>query len=648
MSSFGDPPTWRLLGSIHACPGYAYGSEYPSLMVSLAGAPLDAHHREALLDNCRHECPSFDWKALRHSRDLNWTESVNWLFGLWQAVQIEVGLPVHVPVRVLAISSGQVRFSIPTLRAAQQALAHVIKHAIVALEYQRQRPADSAHCAKMKAAIKHLRDSCPQASNVPRFVKAAHSLGIPFQELPGGTYQYGVGRRSCWMDSSFTEVTPIISAKLSKNKLWASELLRQAGIPVPDHELVGSAVEAKMAAERLGYPVVVKPVDCDGGIGVAAAITCATEVGLAFERAKTFSENILVEKHIWGRDYRITVFNGRAVWAIERVPSGVLGNGNDSVAELVRRVNGDPHRGTGQHAPLKRVTIDAEALALLKCEGFDEASVPSEGQFVRLRSVANIASGGTPLAVFDHLHPDNARLAVRAAEVLRLDLAGIDLLIPDIGVSWRKSRAAICEVNGQPNLGQTTAAHLYPRILKDLVPGSGRVPTIVVFGAENAGQWLDAISRELSLQGLKVGVGGGGEAHVDGERVNSVRVGPYAAGRMLTLNRSVEAIVLAIDDDSVLATGLPMARYDAVIVAGAHLSAGSSLAQSSRDRWLTELLACILPACDGQVIVAAGESINLRDCRKWTKAAVRSMDYPQTEYLGRSVELVADVIRGHV
>ena len=159
-------------------------------------------------------------------------------------------------------------------------------------------------------------------------------------------------------------------------------------------------------------------------------------------------------RNISGRDYRLNVFNGELIWAIERVPGGVTGDGKSSITKLVELLNSDPLRGEGTHAPLKQLNLDDEARQLLRQYSRDENSVPAEGEFVRLRRNANVATGGTPVSVFDQIHPDNKLLAIRAAAALRLDLAGVDLLIPDIGQSWKLGGAAVCEVNSQPNLGQ--------------------------------------------------------------------------------------------------------------------------------------------------------------------------------------------------
>jgi len=286
------------------------------------------------------------------------------------------------------------------------------------------------------------------------------------------------------------------------------------------------------------------------------------------------------------------VFQDELVLAIERVPAGVTGDGVHTVAQLLAQLNADPRRGSGAHALLQQVTLDDEAQGLLRSVGLTASAVPAAGQFVRLRSAANVASGGMPVSVLAQVHPDNRLLAVRAAKALRLDLAGVDLLIPDIAQSWLVSGAGICEVNSQPSLGEITSAAVYPQILRALVRGNGRIPTVVVLGAEGSACVAD-IEAALLARGVCVG---GHDA--DGVRVNGVQflaagATPYAAGRLLLQERSVEVLVLSVADARVLQTGLPFDRFDFLLKTPTPFDQQSAV------------LEMILPACTGPVLPVA-------------------------------------------
>lgn len=632
---------WRLMGGIQGVPGYAYGCRYPALVFSFEGQPLESAQQNQLWALFEDACPGILKPAELENAGYGWLETVRVLLSVWLAVQSALGLPVFEPGRVLVSSGTQARCVLPCLETSQRALAGLIRRTFWLLaRAAAEGAADDAKSLFLQdvQTVGHFRAS---GSNVPRFVRAAYEMDVPFFLLPGDVYQYGQGSRARWMDSSFTDITPVISAKLARNKVLASALLRQSGIPVPSHQLAGDVETALQVAQRLGYPVVVKPADLDGGLGVAAGLCSEEEVRQAFAHARQLSQQILVEKHVEGRDYRLTVFNGEVNWAIERVPAGVMGDGLRTVAQLVDQVNADPRRGVGPHAPLKRMELDQEALSLLSKEGLTTDSVPEDGRFVRLCRAANVASGGTPKAVFDRVHPDNARLAVRAAEALRLDLAGIDMLIPDITVSWRESGAAICEVNGQPNLGQTTAAHLYGPMLQQLMDGAGRVPVTVVMGAHNPEAWVNALEQLWQSKGFRVGVALHDEVRAGGEIVHQGTLTPFAGGRMLVLDRRVDALLVVIGDDSVLRTGLPVDRCDFLFLAGDRIDSVDSRATTHRGLWFAELLRCVVPSCNHVVAFRGGvvpESST--ELKRMTPAVWQALPKEEAAAIAQAVQLM--------
>lgn len=612
--------SWKLISPVKSYSGYVFGSRYPSLLINVQGQALHQTNCDRLVSCFKIPCPAFALAPVVDHGGWNFKQSIEWLLTAWQALQSALSLPVHEVGQILSFTANQARCMVPSLEKRQLALANVINHTLALLCEPMDGPTNASHAALIEAIQKLYRLSM-RGANTPRFVTAAFQLGLPFHELPGGVYQFGEAKLARWMDSTFTDETPTISTKLARNKVWAAALLRQAGLPVPLHQLASNADMAVKLAAQLKYPVVVKPADLDGGAGVAAGLESESEVRHAYAHAKTKSDNILVEKHVQGRDYRITVFNGEMIWAIERVPAGVTGDGLSTIAELITQINADPRRGAGPHSPLKLLTLDEEAHRLLAFQNLTTDSVPESGHWVRLSRIANVAVGGMPVAVFDCVHPDNARLAIRAAQALRLDLAGIDLLIPDISISWRQSGAAICEVNGQPSLGFTTAAHLYAPILKRLVSGSGRVPTILILGAREPMIWANAVLRVFAARGLKGASVSPQGVTVGGEVLTTEQVSTFAGTHMLTLNRDVDAMVIAVNDvEMARATGLPVARFDILVLAGHHIHAAPSDDQTWLEHWSLELLRSLLPACDDTVITYTEGGLQADALRSHTAA----------------------------
>jgi cyanophycin synthetase len=408
--------------------------------------------------------------------------------------------------------------------------------------------------------IAKLAAQAVQSTNSLHFLRTAHQRDIPWQLVSQPVYRLGWGHRSRWLDSTLTDRTPGIGVGLAHNKHRSAELLNRLGLPVPSHAVVSSADSAERHAAALGYPVVVKPVDTDGGRGVTTNLCSPEAVRAAFATAAEHSTKVMVQKHVGGRDYRLTVFQGRLVWAIMRAPGGVTGDGSHDVAELVERLN------AGRYAA-KMLHLDAAALDLLAEQGLTRDSVPEPGQFVRLRTAANVTQGGTAVAVLDQVHPDNRILAERVAAAFRLDIAGIDLLIDDISRSWMETGAYICEVNAQPQLGITTQQHLYGAILDELVPHGGRIPTAVIVGAEAEKMAADILRRMGGSRAA--GTASSGGAWIGGRQVLPAQAGLHAATQLLLSSTDVELALVAVSNDAVLKSGLAFDRYDLLVVAGA-------------------------------------------------------------------------------
>ena len=355
--------------------------------------------------------------------------------------------------------------------------------------------------AEVKKVVNRFRPLAPAGVNTLRFLQAAHEMDIPWRHVANNVYQFGWGARSRWLDSSFTDETSTISASLARDKVACAKVLRDAGLPVPRHRLVASAEQAVQVAEALGYPVVVKPANLDGGVGVMAGLPDAPAVRNAFAANAKLSKRILVEQFIEGSDHRLSVARDEVLSVVMRRSARVIGDGVKTVQELIEDTNRvratqtqpqDPRIEQGK----KPIAIDDEAHDWLRWQGLSLNSVVALGVSVRLRGAANWSQGGTTRDVLSEAHPDNLDLALRAAAALRLDLAGIDLLIPDITQSWKLSQAAICEVNAQP---QYTMAARHRQVLQRLLIKRGRIPLVLIGSREpDAIHEIDVIKQRLA------------------------------------------------------------------------------------------------------------------------------------------------------
>ena len=627
MNELPDSQAWQILGGRATWrAGFAYGVRYPSLEMTIQGEELTEAERDTLSSGLIAALPApalaGEWAERTAESDGSGTgEIARLMLMAIMHLQQGAGLPVFNSGRILLQDGCQTRILIPTSAGSYQLIYDLMNWLVRACGELRAGRNLEDHAIALPPLTAQLQSHHGTHSVSFQFVAAALRAGIPVFELPEGVVQYGEGHLARRLQNSVTDETASTGVHLARLKHCAAQVMSEAGIPVPRHQLVFDETAALRAAEEIGYPVVVKPADLDGGLAVSADIRTAAEVSKAFTTALAKSKNILIEKHMPGQDYRVTVYRGEVIWAVERMAGGVTGDGLTTVAELIERLNRDPRRQAASHMALKPLPLDDEAISLLQRDGLTVDSVPAAGQFVRLRRAANIASGGLPVAVFDIIHPDNAQLAVRAAAALGLDLAGVDLLIPDIAQSWLETGASICEINAGPDLGQTTAAHLYGPILASLVKGTGRIPIILIVGAAPDSLLDNLIAEGLNLPGITIGYHDRRGVRTGNERLTRGPVDNFIGGRILIRDRRVGAIIMQVNDDSLLESGLPFPQYDLLVIAGDDLAA----AKPERDRpgaaIAADLIPALLPACDGKVVQLTGSGLAMGQFRQMTRSS---------------------------
>ena len=287
----------------------------------------------------------------------------------------------------------------------------------------------------------------------------AVSRDIPWLRLnQNSLVQLGQGVHQQRIRATMTSNTSALAVDIAGDKELTTRLLAAAGLPVPKSEAVRTVEQAVRVADRIGYPVVCKPLDGNHGRGVMLDLKNADDVRAAFPTAKEESRrgSIVVESFVTGKDYRVLVIGGRMVALAERVPAHVIGDGVRTVRELVEDTNADPRRGVGHEKVLTRIKVDKAAVALVREQGLGLDDVPAEGVLVKLTLTGNMSTGGISIDRTLEAHPDNVEIAEEAARVVGLDVAGIDFISPDIAEPVRETGGAICEINAAPGFRMHT------------------------------------------------------------------------------------------------------------------------------------------------------------------------------------------------
>lgn len=396
-------------------------------------------------------------------------------------------------------------------------------------------------------------------------VKAAEERDIPWLRLNSySLVQFGQGRYQQRIQATTTGRTSNIAVELASDKEETNGILRDLGLPVPAQMLVKTKRDAVRAAERIGYPVVLKPLAGNHGRGVSINLRTADEVETGFDKASEHGRTTIVESYIEGFDHRLLVVNGDLVAAAKRVPGHVVGDGKHTIEQLVDIVNEDPRRGVGHEKVLTRLEFDHQAERLLAKLGYDRDTVPRKGEVVYLRSTANLSTGGTAIDVTDVIHPDNREMAIRAIRAIDLDIGGVDFLTRDITESYRDAGGGICEVNAGPGFrmhvapSEGTPRDVAGPVIDMLFPPDmpSRIPIAAVTGTNGKTTTSRMLAHILKMSGRTVGLTSTDGVYIDGKlSVAGDMTGPVSA-QMILRDPSVDAAVMETARGGMLRSGL--------------------------------------------------------------------------------------------
>ena len=393
--------------------------------------------------------------------------------------------------------------------------------------------------------------------------EAAERRGIPCRrDGAGNRVQLGYGKYLHYVQAAMTDKTNAIAVELAQDKEETKERLDLHGIPVPKGKVVYSFKEALKAADEIGRPVVVKPVSGHQGQGVTLEVSTREEMKTAFDAAREYSPAVVIEETFEGLNYRVMIVGGRMVAASERVLPHVIGDGVNTIGDLIAHENRNPLRGDGHEKPLTKIKVDAEVITHLQHAGMTLESVPARDQRVTISNRSNLSTGATAQDVTDEVHPSIARLCERAARVIGLDVCGVDLVIPDISTAI--TSGGVIEVNASPGLRM----HHYPSVGKprdvgeavvDAIYPAGapsRIPIISITGTNGKTTVTRMISHVLGKTNLCVGMTTTDGIYLGGEQVvEGDTTGPQSAQVVLS-DPAVEVAVLETARGGIIRRGL--------------------------------------------------------------------------------------------
>jgi cyanophycin synthetase len=423
--------------------------------------------------------------------------------------------------------------------------------------------------------MREIREDTRLGPSTSGIVDEAVKRGIPFIRLnQTSLVQLGYGLHQKRIRATVASTTSHIAVEIASDKEETKELLEAAEIPVPRGKIIRTEEGLDAAIDRIGYPIVLKPVDGNHGKGATTNITDLEHARKAMKDAQVYGRSVICERYITGEDFRVLVINHKFICAAKRTPASVTGDGKHTIQWLIDEINKDPRRGYGHEKVLTQITVDDFTRKMLKDKGYTLESVPANGELVSLKPTANLSTGGTSTDVTDEVHPMNKFIAERISKIIGLDICGIDIIAPDLRSPITENGGAVLEVNAAPGFrmhiepSEGLARNVAEPVVDMLFPkgDTGRIPIIAVTGTNGKTTTTRLIAHICKTNGHKVGFTTSDGVYIQNNLMMSGDcTGPLSAQFVLK-DPTVDFAVLECARGGILKSGLAFQNCDVAIV----------------------------------------------------------------------------------
>ena len=400
-------------------------------------------------------------------------------------------------------------------------------------------------------------------------IATAWKLGIPYRKIFGPhMILIGAGKNS----TIFNRMSPADDGHhgtlISRDKHKSKLLFEKIGLPVTKSLLVHPSDSLEKIPNDF-FPCVVKTLDGSQGRGVYVNLRSQGDLTRAVQKtARTTKLPMMVERQIIGDDVRLLVCRGELLVAVKRSKPAVIGDGVNSIGDLVRLENLKRRDSRHEEAKKPQISMNEEAVDYLLTHGFALDYIPRVGERINVRGTPHGTHGGDMIDVTNEVHPEIISLAILGSKRIDAALCGLDYISADHTKSPSETGGVFLELNTFPGLKPIELLSDRDRLncmQKILGKAAHRLEILVYIGTSSADfiNSKDLVIGERTAWYYDGRVGFG--RFMDGMIAANTSV-PVAFERCI-LDSRAERIVLFLTDDEYRRHGLPCNKVDKLVVA---------------------------------------------------------------------------------
>jgi cyanophycin synthetase len=229
------------------------------------------------------------------------------------------------------------------------------------------------------------------------------------------------------LHSTLPPVSSATGKVICDQKYVATTLAKRYAIPVPATEAFTTLEVAQEFLKKYGQ-IVVKPADAAHGNGITVGVGSdqALKTALTFAREASLGGGIILQQMVGGSDLRMLVIDGKFVAAARRIPAAVIGDGRQTIRELIAQENAtNPERGENDEKRLAKINLAASERFL----GAQlDTMIPKKGEEVTVVGTANIGAGGRAVDYTDAVSAELIADAEKFAQLVQIFACGVDFI----------------------------------------------------------------------------------------------------------------------------------------------------------------------------------------------------------------------------